>query len=317
MKRRNLLKAAVGVGLPSVAFSQDKPVRILVGFPPGTSLDIMARQLAETLRGRLGRPVVVDNRPGAGGQIAASALKSAAPDGDTLMVAPLFVSVLAPLVISRLPYNPDTDFVPVGHICDFQFGLAVRADMPVQSVRAFVDWLRANQAKANYGTQGAGSLPHFFGQMLAREANLEFIHSPFLGGTLQTSVVGGHVTAAIDTVFDLQELHRSGKLKVLATSGSRRSRTLPEVPTFAESGFPAVVGEAWFGAYAPAGTPAGVIESLNAALNMTLATPLVREQFGRLGLDAGGGTPQHLSDLHVRDRRRWEPVIRATGFRVS
>ena len=308
---------AASLTLAAVAQAQvDKPVRLLVGFPPGGSADIAARLLTERIGAELKQPVVVDNKPGAGGRLAAELLKNAAPDGTTLLLTPIVVPVLAPLVFSRLAYNPTTDFAPVGQVANFQFAISVNAAHPAKNVQDLVAWYKANPALANYGTPGAGSLPHFFGVMLASGAGVDLVHVPFNGGgPLMNALVGNQVSAAIDTMVDQIELMRSGKIRMLATSGATRSPLLPDVPTIVESGFKGVEGTSWFAIYAPAKTPPATIQQLNAALNKALAAPELRERFIKLGLEPTGGSPAEVAAIMQRDTERWAPVIKASGFR--
>ena len=308
---------AASLALAAAAQAQvDKPVRLLVGFPPGGSADIAARLLTERIGAELKQPVVVDNKPGAGGRLAAELLKNAAPDGTTLLLTPIVVPVLAPLVFSKLAYNPTTDFAPVGQVANFQFAISVNAAHPAKNVQDLVAWYKANPALANYGTPGAGSLPHFFGVMLASGAGIDLVHVPFNGGgPLMNALVGNQVSAAIDTMVDQIELMRSGKIRMLATSGATRSPLLPDVPTIVESGFKGVEGTSWFALYAPAKTQPATIQQLNAALNKALAAPELRERFIKLGLEPTGGSPAELAAIMQRDTERWAPVIKASGFR--
>jgi tripartite-type tricarboxylate transporter receptor subunit TctC len=294
----------------------DKPVRVLVGFAPGGSADIAARLLAERLAAELKQTVVVENKPGAGGRIAAEMLKNAAPDGSTVMLAPIVVPVLAPLVFSKLPYNPATDFAPVVHVANFQFGLSVAAGHPAKNVSELVAWYKANPAQANFGSPAPGSLPHFFGVMISTGAGLDLIHVPYNGGgPLMNALVGNQVSSGIDTLVDQIEMYRGGKTRILATSGATRSPLLPEVPTFGEAGLRGVEGTGWFAVYAPAKTSAAVVQQINAAVNKALAAPDVRERFGKLGLEPTGGSPADLVTIMKRDSERWAPVVKASGFR--
>jgi tripartite-type tricarboxylate transporter receptor subunit TctC len=177
-----------------------------VGFPAGVSIDVVTRILTDKLKDELKRPVIVDNRPGAGGKLAAELLKSAAPDGNTVMVTPIVVPVLAPMVFNKLSYNPETDFAAVGKVCDFSFALAVPANSPVKNLKDYTAWLKANPLQANFGTPAAGSLPHFFGVMIGTALNVDMVHVPFNGGAaLQSAVLGGHAPAGIDVVMEWQQ----------------------------------------------------------------------------------------------------------------
>jgi tripartite-type tricarboxylate transporter receptor subunit TctC len=294
----------------------DKPVRLLVGFAPGASTDTAARLLAERMKDELRQPVTVDNKPGAGGRIAAEMLKNAPADGGTLLITPIVVPVLAPLVFSKLPYDPLVDFAPVAHVANFQFALSVNATHPAKNVQELLAWFKANPALANYGTPAPGSLPHFFGVMLARSAALDLVHVPYNGGgPLMTALVGNQVSSAIDTLVDQIELHRTGKIRLIATSAAQRSPLLPEVPTFGEAGLKGVEGTAWFAVYAPAKTSEAVVKQINAAVNKALATPELRERFAKLGLEPTGGSPADLAAAMKRDTERWAPIVKASGFR--
>ena len=313
-----LLAAALALSCGPALAQLDKPVRLLVGFAPGGSADIAARLLADRLKDDLRQTVTVENKPGAGGRIAAEMLKNAAPDGTTVMLTPIVVPVLAPLVFSKLPYDPATDFAPVAHVANFQFALSVNAAHPAKNVQELLAWFKANPSAANYGTPGPGSLPHFFGVMIARSAALDLVHVPYNGGgPLMTAVMGNQVSTGIDTLVDQIELHRNGKVRLLASSGAQRSPLLPDVPTFGESGLKGVEGTSWFAVYAPAKTPDATVRQLNAAINSALAVPELRERFSKLGLEPTGGTPADLSAAMKRETERWAPVVKASGFRAD
>lgn len=322
MQRRTLitslaLATSLLAAVPASAQS-DKTLRVIVGFPAGVSIDVVTRIVAEKMKDELKRPVIVDNRPGAGGRLAADLLKSAAPDGNTVMVTPIVVPVLAPMVFSKLSYNPETDFAPVGKVCDFSFALAVPANSPVKNLKDYAAWLKAHPQQANFGSPAAGSLPHFFGVMIGTALNVDMVHVPFNGGAaLQSAVLGGHAPAGIDVVMEWQQNAKAGKVTVLATSGAQRSKVMPDVPTFKEQGFPEAVGQGWFAMYAPAKTPTAAIDDINKALNKALATPEVRERFAGLGLDVGGGSAADLQKTMQDDAKRWAPVVRKSGFKAD
>jgi tripartite-type tricarboxylate transporter receptor subunit TctC len=322
MKRKTLLTVlalAASVWSASPVFAEnDKTLRVLVGFPAGVSIDVVTRILTDKMKDELKRPVIVDNRPGAGGRLAAELLKTSTPDGNTVMITPIVVPVLAPMVFNKLGYNPDTDFLPVGKVCDFSFALAVPANAPVKNLKEYAAWLKANPQQANFGSPAAGSLPHFFGVMIGSALNVEMVHVPFNGGAaLQTAVLGGHAPAGIDVVMEWQQNAKSGKVNVLATSGAQRSKVMPDVPTFKEQGFPDAVGQGWFAMYAPAKTPTTSIDEINRALNKALTNPEVRERFAALGLEAGGGSPADLQKTMQEDTKRWGPIVKKSGFKAD
>lgn len=322
MKRRMLittlaLASSMLSTTPTLA-QGDKTLRVIVGFPAGVSIDVVSRIVTEKMKDELKRPVIVDNRPGAGGRLAAELLKSVAPDGNTVMVTPIVVPVLAPMVFSKLNYNPETDFAPVGKVCDFSFALAIPANAPAKNLKDYAAWLKANPQQANFGSPAAGSLPHFFGVMIGSSLNVDMVHVPFNGGAaLQSAVLGGHAPAGIDVVMEWQQNAKAGKVTVLATSGNQRSRVMPDVPTFKEQGFPDAVGQGWFAMYAPAKTPQATIDEINKALNKALASADVRERFAALGLEAGGGTPADLQKTMIEDTKRWSAVVKKSGFKAD
>lgn len=318
MKRREFTALAAASLLPVAHAQSEKTIKVLVGFPPGGSIDIVARVLAEKMKDDLKANLIIENKAGAGGRVAADLLKSAPADGSVVMITPVVVPVLAPLVFSKLNYNPATDFAPVGHVCSFNFALSVPASLPAKNIAEFVAWLKANPQKANFGSPAPGSLPHFFGEMLSREAKADMVHVPFAGGAaMMNAIMGGQVSAGIDVVLESLEAHKAGKVRILATSGDKRSAVLPDVPTFKESGYPNIVASGWFAMYAPAKTPAPAIEAMNRALNKALAHPDVLDRFGKLALEAGGGSAADLTKLEQASTARWAPVVKATGFRAD
>jgi len=292
------------------------PLHILVGFAPGGSTDVVARLLAERIAQTSDRPVLVENRPGAGGRIAAGALKRATPDGSTVLLTPMVVIVLAPLVWRQLQYDPTKDFAPVAHLADFQIAFAVGADHPARTVPEFIAWAKARAARANFGTPSAGSQPHFFGVMIGRATGIDMVHVPYKGAApLVTDLAGGRIPAGISALSDLLGQHRSGRLRIIATSGAQRSPLLPEVPSFKEQGFPAIEGTGWFAFYAPAGTPGPAIERWSTGIAAAVRIPEVRGKLVELGLEPTGTTPEQLAAIMAADTARWAPVVKASGFK--
>jgi tripartite-type tricarboxylate transporter receptor subunit TctC len=320
MQRRYLLSLAAANGLASTGLlaQSDRPLKILIGVPPGGSLDAVARLLADKMKDELKRPVLVENKPGAGLRIAAEQLKNSAPDGDTVMIAPIVIPVLAPLTFSKLNYNPATDFAPMLHIASFHFGLVVPSEAPYKTLSEFLAWMKANPTKANFGMPAPGSLPHFFGLMIGREAGVDIVPVPFQGGApMLSAVAGNQIASGIDVLGEQLELARAGKVRILATSGAERSKLAPDVPTFRELGFPNIQAQSWYGLYAPAKTPAVAIAAINAAVNKALAMPDVNDRMIKLTLERAGGTPADLVKLQDAETQRWAPVIKASGFRAD
>jgi tripartite-type tricarboxylate transporter receptor subunit TctC len=305
-------------GFAAPALAQDKierPVKILVGFPAGGTADIMARAVADKMRDTLGQPVIVENRPGAIGRIAADAVKAAAPDGTTIMVMPIGPMVVVPHTYKTISYDPIKDFAPIGMGSTFQFAIAAGPQSGAKTWAEYVTWAKANPGKSSYATSGAGSLPHFFGVLLGREGRIEMLHVPYKGSAAYTNdLLGGQVPTAVDAIADLTELHRAGKVQILASSGAKRSTAVPDVPTFAELGVKGVEAEGWFGFFAPAKTPKPIIDQLNKSLNQALTAPDVAERLTRLGLDPAPTTPEEFGRIVAADYAKWGPVVKASGF---
>jgi tripartite-type tricarboxylate transporter receptor subunit TctC len=300
------------------AFAQDKidrPVKILVGFPAGGTADIMARAVADKMKDALGQPVIVENRPGAIGRIAADAVKAAPPDGTTIMVMPIGPMAVVPHTYKSLTYDPIKDFAPIGMGSTFQFAFAAGPQSGAKTWAEYVAWAKANPKKSSYATSGAGSLPHFFGVLVGREAGIEILHVPYKGSAAYMGeLIGGQVPAAVDAIADLTEQHRAGTIRILASSGSKRSTAVPDVPTFSELGVKGVEAEGWFGFFAPAATPKPIIDQLNRALNQALRASDVAERLTKLGMDPAPTTPEQFGRIVASDYAKWGPVVKATGF---
>ncbi|HEY2818648.1 MAG TPA: Bug family tripartite tricarboxylate transporter substrate binding protein [Casimicrobiaceae bacterium] len=307
---------SMSVAIPVIAQDKiDRPVKILVGFPPGGTADVMARAVADKMKDTLGQPVIVENRPGAIGRIAADAVKGAAPDGTTIMVMPIGPMAVVPHTYKTLSYDPLKDFAPIGMGSTFQFAIAAGPQSGAKTWPEYVAWAKANPGKSSYATSGAGSLPHFFGVLLSREAGIEMLHVPYKGSAAyMNELIGGNVPTAVDAIADLTEQHRAGKVKILASSGKKRSTAVPDVPTFAEIGVNGVEAEGWFGFFAPAKTPKAIIDLLNRSLNAALTSPDVAERLTKLGMDPAPSTPEEFGRILAADYAKWGPVVKATGF---
>lgn len=317
--RRALLALCVGAAALGVAHAQGSeglsgPVRLVVGFPAGGAGDIIARVVADKIAGPLGVTVIVENKPGAGGRVAAELLKAAPADGRTVLITPLAPIVIAPLTFQKLNYKSDTDFVPVAQLVKFPLSLAVGKDSPNTSLKYLVAWFKAHPQQASFGTSAAGSQLHFLGLMLGQAAHIDLVHVPYQGGTpLITDLIGGQVPSAIDA-FPL-EFHKAGKIRLLASSGESRSPLLPDVPTFKEQGYPTVVGEAWFGAFMSAKTSPALVQRVSEAMASAVQQPDVRQKLAAAGLEATGLKAPEFARLVAADQARWKPVIEVSGFK--
>ena len=313
--RTVILIAALLCTAPAAA--QEKTVKILVGFPAGAGLDTMTRLVADKMRARLGQPVVVENRPGAAGQIAMNALKAAPADGLTLVMTPLVTVVTAPHVFAKLPYDAFTDFTPVAHTANFLFAFSVGPTVPANSLADYVALVKKDVKFGNYASAGSGSLPHFFSLLFAETAGIALNHVPYKGtAPALTDMLGGQLAAFMGTVSDVATQHKGGRLRVLATSGTLRARELPEVPTFRELGFN-IEGSGWYAAYAPAKTPRETVDRLANAIVEAIRSPDVREKLESLGMEPTGLGPTELARIHKADYDKWGPVIKASGFKLE
>lgn len=292
-----------------------EPIRILVGFPPGGSADIVGRLVAEKAKETLGAPMIVENRPGAGGQIAAEQLKNAAPDGRTLMASPVAVTVIAPLTHTKLRYDPVKDFAPVSLAVSFQLAFNVGVGVPAKTLAEYMAWVKENPKQATFGSPAAGSLPHFFGLLVGRAAGVDMLHVAYKGGApLLNDLIGGQIPAAADVLSEAIRHHEAGKLRILASSGTRRAVAAPNVPTFTELGHPQIQGDGWFAFHAPAATPRATIDRLSAAVAGAIKTPEVSDRLVKMGLEPVGSTAEELAKRMRDDAARWAPVVKASGF---
>ncbi len=306
------------LALAAPAWAQDrmdKPVRILVGFAPGGTADLIARVVADKLKDTIGQPVVVENKPGAAGRITADLVKGAPPDGSTIMVMPIGPMAVVPHTLKQLPFDPVKDFTAIGLGATFQFALAAGPGSGAKTWGEFVAWAKANPTKASYATSAAGSLPHFVGVLLSRDIGIDMVHVAYKGsGAYMNDLMGGQVPSAIDTVADLSEQHRAGRIRILATTGAARAPATPDVPTFTELGLKNVVASGWFGFFAPPNTPRSVIDTLNRGINKALSSPDVVERLTKLGMDPATSTPDEFAKIVASDYAKWGPIVKASGF---
>lgn len=303
------------VGGPAVA--QDKPpLRILVGFPPGGSADVLARLIGEAIRDEFSS-VTVENRPGAGGRIALTAVKNARPDGQTVIVLPSGPMVLFPHVYKKLEYDAVKDFTPVSQIAAFQFGVVSGPATGVKTVAEMLAKSRADPSSATYGSPGLGTLPHFMGVLLEQSAGVPFTHVPFQGGApANTALLGGHIGYKFDVVSETAELHKNGKVRIIAVTGDKRDAQVPEVPTLKEAGVN-MVATAWFAMYGPAGLPPAVLAKLERAVSGAVKRPEIQDKLVKLGYDPIGSTSAELAAAQRADLARWEKPIKATGVSLD
>lgn len=314
-RREALIAGAAAAWAGTSSFAQDrKPLRIVVGLAAGGTLDLVGRIMADQLQASLGRTVLVENRLGAGQRIALNEVKRAAPDGSTVYLGTTSPLTVFPHVYEKLDYDPVKDFTPIGRLVLFDNGIATGPATGAGDIKQLVAWLKANPTRANYGTPGNGTLPHFMGVALGQGIGVPLTHVAYKGSTpAMADLVGGQVPMLITSLSDLMELHRGGKLKVVAVTGERRSALLPDVPTLRESGIP-VTGSNTVAVYGPANLPAQVVRELNAALVKAVATPVVREKLAGYGLVPATGTPEELAATQAEELKLYGPLVKASGY---
>jgi tripartite-type tricarboxylate transporter receptor subunit TctC len=321
MKKRpflaHALTLACAAALPFAATAQDKPpLKIVVGFPPGGSADLLARLMAEGLKNDFSQ-VIVDNKPGAGGRIALGLVKRAPADGQTVVLLPSGPMVLFPHVYKKLDYDAVADFTPVSQIAHFQFSVVAGAGLPVKNVKDMIARAKAEPGKGTYGTPGQGTLPHFMGVMFGQKAGAELTHVPFQGGgPANTALLGGHIDYKFDVVTETAELHRAGKVRIIGVTGSKRDPQVPDVPTLQEQGVD-MVATAWFAMYGPAGLKPEVRDMISAAVAKAVRTPALRAKLIEQGYEPVGSTPAELAAAQAMDLKRWEGPIKATGVQLD
>lgn len=322
-RRRDLLLATVAAavpalfGLPAHAQARLKLATITTGFAAGGSSDVTARLLAEHLRGKFADAVMVESKVGASGRLAVEHLKVGAPDGSSLLVSPSGMMVLFPHIYRSLRYDPLNDFAPVTPLAKFPFVLAISTLVPtsVGTLAEFIAWCKANPKQASFGSPGAGTSAHFSGIMLGRRAGMEYTHAAYRGmAPLVQDLLGGQIASGVLTPADALPLLTSGKLRLLATSGTARSRFMPDVPTYSELGFPEIVIEESYSLYAPATVAPEIVAQLAAYAHQMLALPQTQARFGQMGLEVAPLQPAAFKASLEALHERWGGIVRTSGF---
>jgi tripartite-type tricarboxylate transporter receptor subunit TctC len=314
--------AALSAGLlaipsPGRANLVNRPARIMVGFPAGSSPDFVARLLAENLKD-YAPSVIVDNRPGAGGRLPLEALKGGERDGSLMVLTPGDQVALFPHVYAKLGYDALRDFAPISTVCMVQFLLVVGPLVPpeVKTVGDFIAWCRANPKLASYGSPGEGTRPHFMAVSLARAASVEMTHVPYKGGPpIVQDLLAGQIAASVSVVSNVLPQIQAGRLRALATTATARSPVLPDVPTAREAGYPALEGVEWFGLFVPVGTPPEIVSGLNASVGKALGTDAFKTSLAKQSFEPRGSTPGELTQLIKSDLESWAATVKASGFK--
>ncbi|WP_423454698.1 tripartite tricarboxylate transporter substrate-binding protein [Ottowia sp. VDI28] len=294
-----------------------KLATITTGFAVGGSSDVTARLLADYLRGKYAAAVIVESKVGAGGRLAVEHVKGGATDGSNLLVSPSGMMVLFPHIYKSLRYDPLMDFVPITSLASFPFVLAISTLVPasVHTLADFIAWCKANPKQASFGSPGAGTSAHFSGIMLGRRAGMEYAHVAYRGmAPLVQDLMGGQIASGVLTPADALPLMASGKLRLIATSGTSRSRFMPDVPTYTELGFPDIVIEESYSLYAPAGIPPNTVAQLASLSHQMLARPETQERFSQMGLEVKPLAPAQFRATLTSLYERWGGIARASGF---
>jgi tripartite-type tricarboxylate transporter receptor subunit TctC len=318
---RKLIGWIAGAALSVAAQAQDfpaRPIRIVVPFSPGGVADNSARVVAEPLSLRLGQQVIVENRPGASGNIGTQGVAQAAPDGYTLLLGFDGTMVINPHVFAKIPFDTLNDFAPVTKLGDATLILVSHPSIAAKNLSDFIALAKSSSRTWPYGTSGTGGTPHLAGELFKQRTGVQLEHIPYKGGGQAiTDVVGGQIPLVFTAIATAQQYVRAGRLVGLGVPGAKRSGALPEVPTFAESGLPGFDVSSWVGIFAPAKTPRPVIERLQKELDTVLRTPFVRERYATLGIEPVGNSSQEFAAQVRADLARWEQVVKAANVRLE
>jgi tripartite-type tricarboxylate transporter receptor subunit TctC len=295
----------------------NKPVKVVVAFTAGGTTDILARMVAQQLSDKLKQPFVIDNKPGAGGNLGTEFVVRAPADGYTLLVNSVGPMAVNPSLYGKLPYNPLTDLVPIVQIADVPNVLVVHPSVPAQNMEELVAYAKANPGNLNYGSTGIGTSSHLSSFMLGKRVGFEATHIPYKGADALKDLLAGRIQFMFATIPSVMQHITAGKLRPIAVSSLKRSRALPEVPTVVEKGFPNFEAGSWFGFFAPKGTPESVINAVNKAVNDMLGMPGVEQQMISQGADPVGGTPAQFGQFAQREHDKWRVIVRESGARAE
>ncbi len=306
---------------PGVALAQaypNRPIRLVVAFPPGGATDVFARIVQGRFSEALGQNIVIEHRAGAGGMIGADLVAKAPPDGYTLLIGNIAALAMNVGVYSKMPYDPVKDLAPVLRTVDVSYALVVHPSVPAKTVQEFIAYAKANPGKLSYGSAGSGSAPHLATELLKQRAGIDIVHVPYKGGgPMVTDLLGGQIQVGIGDQANLMPQVKAGKLRVLAVGSPRRSPNYPDVPTIAESGLPGFEAGAWQGLAAPAGTPPDVVKRLNETLVKVMQMPDVRERLLGAGLEPVGGSPEDFAQFIKSEIAKWSKVAKDVGARAD
>ena len=321
---RYIIRLLSGLALAAAAIAPvvaqtypNKPIKLILPFPPGGATDVMSRILAEKLTPRLGQTVIVENKPGAGTMLASEFVAKAPADGYTLLMAASSL-VIAPSLYSKVNYDPIKDFTPVTQVAAVIHLVVVNPNLPVKSIQDLIAYLKANPGKVSYGSTGSGTSTHLEAELFKKMAGVDITHIPYKGSTpALADLVGGQTSMMFDPIASSKPYLESGRLRAIAVTTAQRSVSAPELPTVAESGLPGYEAMPWLGIVAPAGTPKPVVDLLYKEVGEVLKLQDVKDRFKSLGLDIIGNTPAQFATFIEKDQKKWAQVIKDSGAKVD
>lgn len=325
LSRRALLRSTAAATLLGTLATRARAqafetAKIITGFPPGGTSDTICRRVAAKMPASYARTTVVENRAGAGGQLAVQAMRQMAADGSVILQTPMSMLGIYPHIYKKLPYDPVADVVPCSLGCTFDFGFAVGPSVPagVRTVEEFLAWCKANPTQANFGSPGAGAMPHFMGSLIGKARGVELKHVPYRGTQPAIlEMIGGQIPAVSGPIGEFTQHVNAGKARLLAASGAQRSKFAPNTPTLVEQGFKDMTFSEWFGFFLPGKATAEVVNRVNAALRVSLAERETIEGLELMGLEAKSSTPAELAAMLKADFEKWGPLVKAVGFTVD
>jgi tripartite-type tricarboxylate transporter receptor subunit TctC len=311
--------AAIGYGATSSGHAQsypDKPIKLILPYTPGSPNGVLARLVIPHLTARLGQAVVLDPRPGGGTSIGTKAVMGAAPDGYTLLFSNTPTLLIVPVASKAINYDPLTDFTPVAIAGTGSNVMVIEPSLPAKTVQEFVALAKASPGKMNFG-YGQGTQPQLIGEMFKLAAGVDVANIPYKGGAQAiTDMLGGRIQMNIGTLSTLRPLHLAGKVRAVAVTSTKRSPLLPEIPTMAESGLPAVTSQSHFGIFGPAKLPTAIVKKINDAMNQSVKSPELRAAMEKLGFTPNPVSPQEFAALVASENKKWVPVVKQTGFKM-
>lgn len=309
-----LLAAALVAGPAMGQAYPTKPIHMVVPFPPGGSADILGRTVGQKLSERLGQPVVIENRPGAGASVGAKAVSIAAPDGYTILLGTVSSHAMSPAT-NVVGYDPIKDFTPIAEIASIPFVVLAHPDLPVKSIADLIGLAKSKPGQVTYASAGSGTSNHLAGELLSMAANIKMLHVPYKGSApALNDLLGGQVNTMFDLQLTAMPQIKSGKVRALAMTGARRSALLPDLPTVREAGIPGYEVTAWFGFFGPAGVPKPIVDRLNSELNAIMKLPDIRSKFAELGVETESGTAEEFAGFVRSEAGKWAGVIKAAGI---